>query len=135
MIYSLSINIEENVKMSRRSMGERTIYNWLKTNNIEFESEKRFSDCRNIRPLPFDFYLLDHNVLIEFDGKQHFKPFWFGHFTTPDFRTKMKLQFTKIQYHDSIKNDYCLNKNIELIRIPYWELENINDILRDKLIK
>ena len=54
------------------SIGERQIRNYLESNNIAFEQEKWFSDCRDVKPLPFDFYLPDYNMLIEFDGKQHF---------------------------------------------------------------
>jgi len=113
------------------SKGERAIREWLQSNDINFESEKRFSDCRNEQPLPFDFYLSDHNILIEFDGEQHYKPCGFG----ASSRSQMELKFAKTQHHDTIKNDYCLEKNIELVRIPYWDFEKIDDILTFHLKK
>lgn len=104
------------------SIGERRIRMYLELNHICFEQEKWFPDCRDTRPLPFDFYLPDYNMIIEFDGEQHYKQ---GHFTHSN--------LSYIQAHDAIKNKYCNNNNIELIRIPYWDINKIEDILNDKL--
>ena len=35
--------------------------------------------------------------------------------------------------HDAIKNAYCEDHNIKLIRIPYWELNNVESILNNNL--
>ena len=105
------------------SIGERRIRNFLELNNILFEQEKWFSDCRDIKPLPFDFYLPNYNMVIEFDGKQHYEQ---GHFT------HSHLSYT--QAHDAIKNNYCKDNNINLLKIPYWEINNIETILNNKLI-
>ena len=43
-------------------------------NNIEFKKEKKFKDCKDKYQLPFDFYLPQYNLCIEFDGEQHFNP-------------------------------------------------------------
>lgn len=105
------------------SIGERRIRIFLESNNILFEQEKWFADCRDINPLPFDFYLPDYNLLIEFDGKQHYEQ---GHFT------HSHLSYT--QAHDAIKNAYCKESNINLLRIPYWDINNIETILNNKLL-
>lgn len=105
------------------SIGERKIRIYLESNDIKFEQEKWFSDCRDIKPLPFDFYLPDYNMIIEFDGEQHFKQ---GHFT------HSHLSYT--QAHDVIKNEYCKNNNIKLIRIPYWDMNNIETILNNEFL-
>ncbi len=105
------------------SIGERRVRNYLESNNILFEQEKWFSDCRDIKPLPFDFYLPDYNLLIEFDGKQHYEQ---GHFT------HTHLSYT--QAHDVIKDNYCKENNINLLRIPYWDMDNIETILNNKLL-
>lgn len=102
------------------SIGERRIRSYLELNNVLFEQEKWFSDCRDINPLPFDFYLPNYNMVIEFDGEQHFKPSHFTH---------SKLSYT--QAHDAIKNEYCKDNNIKLVRIPYWDMNNIETILDD----
>lgn len=76
----------------------------------------RFNDCRNIRPLPFDFYLPEHRISIEYDGKHHYKP-------VPQFGGNDYLEKTKI--HDNIKTEYCLVNNIRLLRISYTDFNNI----------
>ena len=99
---------------NKKSKGEIKITRFLTNNNIQFEREKRFSDCRNIRPLPFDFYLPKYNLCIEFDGIQHFKPIKRSYKMTDD---EIEKNFKYIQKHDQIKNDYCKNNGIILIRL------------------
>jgi len=100
------------------SKGEETISKYLINNNIKFIRQHRYKDCRDKKPLPFDFYLPDLNMCIEYDGEQHFKSVntWGGE--------KVLLQ---IQKHDRIKNSFCICNNIQLIRIKYNE--NIIDKL------
>lgn len=75
-----------------------------------FGKENKFNDCKDQRLLPFDFYLPDYNMCIEFDGIQHFKPIeYFGGLKT----------YKETKRRDKIKNDYCKNNNIQLIRIKY----------------
>jgi very-short-patch-repair endonuclease len=76
--------------------------------------EKEFEDCINIkigkycRSLRFDFYIPEQNTVIEFDGEQHFIK-----------RGKFGDKFETLKENDIIKNEYCLNNNIKLIRIHY----------------
>lgn len=94
----------------RESHGERQIRLWLEKHDIAYERQKKFEDCKNIRPLHFDFYLPKENILIEYDGEQHFRSVdLFG----GEDGLKKRLQY------DSIKNNYCKNNNIPLLRIPY----------------
>jgi very-short-patch-repair endonuclease len=104
----------------KESKGEKEIRNYLINNNIRFESQKKFKKCRYLKPLPFDFYLPDYNLCIEYDGEQHFmlKEFWGG-----------QKEFEKIQRKDKIKNIFCEKENISLIRIKY------DDNIIDKLSK
>lgn len=44
-------------------------------------------------------------------------------------------QLRIVQKHDGIKNKYCLDNNILLIRIPYWESDNIESFLLSELKK
>lgn len=98
------------------SKGELKIKSFLEQNDINFVRQKRFDDCKNIKPLPFDFYLPDYNLCIEFDGELHFKQVdYFGG----------KESFLKRKENDSIKNKFCLANNIYLIRIKYNEDVNI----------
>jgi len=109
----------------QRSLGEEAIEKWLKENNILYETQKRFKECRNILPLPFDFYLPNNNICIEFDGEQHFQPikYW-----------RNNNYFNEIQKHDQIKNEYCQKNNIKLIRISYKKLKKTNNILENIFI-
>lgn len=114
-----------------RSKGELKIAQWLSDKNIKFISQYTFSDCIDKLPLPFDFYLEDYNICIEFDGRQHYDiNTGFG----MD-KVQQEQNYQKIQYHDNIKTDYCKNKNIKLIRIPYWDYQNIDSILQKEVIK
>lgn len=106
------------------SRGEIEIAKWLITNNIFFEPQKRFDDCRDILPLPFDFYLPDYNICIEYDGEQHYKPV--NKFGGLD-------KFKKLKKRDKIKTNYCNINSIILLRIKYTE--NIVEYLNYKLIK
>jgi hypothetical protein len=103
-----------------KSKGENEIENILKEKNIFYITEKIFEDCKDIGFLKFDFYLPKINTCIEFDGIQHFKSLNF-------FGGEEKLKET--QKRDKIKNQYCIENNIDLIRIPYYKFDNIKDIL------
>ena len=107
------------------SKGEIEIENHLKNNNIFYVNQKRFKDCINIKPLPFDFYLSDYNICIEYDGEQHFRSVktWGG-----------EERFIISKKKDAIKTKYCEDNGIKLIRIPYWEKDNIEDILKKEVI-
>lgn len=107
----------------KESRGEKETGVFLSENNIKFIREKIFLDCKNVRPLPFDFYLPDFNICIEYDGEQHFfnKPGWGG-------RAKLK----EIKKRDKIKTNYCIINNILLIRISFKE--NVIDILTNQLL-
>ena len=106
------------------SRGEKSIRIFLENNNIGFEKEFIFEGCKNKLPLPFDYYLIDYNLCIEYDGEQHFKPNeFFGGEKSMD----------KLVKNDTIKNQYCIDNNIDLIRIPYYEYNNIEKILYEKM--
>lgn len=110
-----------------KSKGEEKIAQILLENNIPFEKEKKFSNCK----LPatnqyarFDFYVND-SYLIEYDGRQHFE------YDNQGWNNKEN--FLKTQERDSFKNQWCKNNNIPLIRIPYTKLESLS--LEDLLLE
>lgn len=104
----------------KESVGEKRIHEFLELHNIAFEQEKRFEDCRDVKPLPFDFYLPEYNTIIEFDGNHHFEENGLGNH-----------EITK--QHDAMKNEYCDSHNIHLVRIPYWDGNRIEEILTKEL--
>lgn len=105
-------------KCGQNSHGNIKIDQLLTNANIPFEREKRFDDCIDIGYLRFDFYV-DNHYLIEFDGRQHFSN------NNSIFDTK------DTQRKDKIKNEWCKNHNIPLIRIPYTHYDKLqlNDLL------
>lgn len=114
--------------INRESRGEFKVRKFLENSNIKFIQEYYFDDCRYKLPLRFDFYLPDYNVLIEFDGQQHYDDYFY----------KNKVEDAEYSLNETIKRDrikdeYCKEKNIKLIRIPYFEEKNINKILKKEL--
>lgn len=109
-----------------KSKGENRIYNFLMSNKIKFESQKRFEICKNKKPLPFDFFIPSKNFLIEFDGEQHFNS---------NIKFGNNYSFKKRKINDSIKNDFASKSGISLLRISYKNIKNIEIILQDKLLK
>lgn len=107
-------------RKSCKSHGERIITETLNKLNINYIREYSFSDCRSLNnyPLRFDFYCPDYNLLIEFQGKHHYEPV--------NKYPKAKRVTEKTKINDQIKINYCQSRNIDLITIPYWELENIS---------
>jgi very-short-patch-repair endonuclease/DNA-directed RNA polymerase subunit RPC12/RpoP len=94
----------------KESKGERAIYDFLSIRKITFVAQKRFKDCRNRLELPFDFYLPEKNICIEYDGEQHFdKNNFYNKHRGFEYREK----------NDQIKNEFCKKSGIRLIRIKY----------------
>lgn len=99
--------------LCRESKGEVIIRSYLERHSIFFESQKRFKDCKDKKPLPFDFYLPDYNICIEYNGIQHYRK-------DKQFLNK-EDQFSYRLKHDQIKYSFCKNCNIKLLVIPYTE--------------
>lgn len=94
------------------SKGEIEIEKILKEYKLEYETQKKFEDCKYKNYLYFDFYIKKYNLCIEFDGELHFKSIeYFG----GDEGLKVR------QFRDEIKNEYCKKNNINLLRIRYDE--------------
>lgn len=96
-------------------------------NNLRYESEYTVTIYNN--KYRYDFFLPDYNLFIEYDGVQHYEPIRFH----GDNVEENERAFKKNQEHDKIKNDYCKDNNINLLRIPYWEKENIETIINSCL--
>ena len=103
------------------SKGEKAISKFLDKNSISYYRQHKFEDCRNIHQLPFDFYIPSIRTCIEFDGPQHYEPMsFFGGLEA----------FEKLKINDKIKNDYCEDNFIDIVRIKYDQYDNINEYLR-----
>ena len=101
---------------------EILLYNLMKKVKINFIPEQIFDNCKDKSYLPFDLYLCNENIIIECDGLQHFTPIdYFGG----------KSAFELNKKHDNLKNEYCKNNNIALLRIPYIFDTNVD---KDKIV-
>ena len=100
------------------SKGENIIKNILDDNKILYKEQKTFDDLKASSGVyfKFDFYLPEYNCCIEYDGIQHFEV-W-------GWQTEEGLK--KTQERDKIKDKYCKDNNIKLVRIPYTDFEKIN---------
>lgn len=112
------------------SSGEVAVANALDSLNIKYERQKVFKDCCYKKPLRFDFYLPDFQTCIEYDGRQHFEPVTFG---SCDEEQALK-EYYATQSRDKVKDLYCKNNNMALLRIPYWEYNQIDDLIRQKIL-
>ena len=97
------------------SINEQKIKEMLEKLNISFTVQQTFNDLKDKLYLPFDFFV-KNNYIIEFDGAQHFKPV-------------ANWNFEKGRVHDLMKNKYCFEHNIPLIRIPYDVEYDFNDLV------
>lgn len=92
--------------------GELIINKILKLLNIKYEPQKKFNNLKDTQPLSYDFYIPDQNILIEYQGQQHYEPIdYFGGVN----------QFKIQQKHDKLKSDYAKKHNYNLIAVPYTE--------------
>jgi hypothetical protein len=102
------ITRKQGCPMCRNSKGENILFNLFTKNKIKFTPQKKFSECKSINLLPFDFYLDEFNCCIEFHGLQHFQSIKvFG----------AEEKFIYLQRKDKIKDKYCENNNISLLII------------------
>lgn len=126
------INSKQGCPKCCLSKGEEKVRLFLETNRLEYSYQKMFDGCRNPKTgclLKFDFFVPRQNVLIEYDGEQHYQ-------STPRLQ---KYKFTQkdvdqIKYRDNIKSTFSSENGIKLIRISYLEKTQIDDILRKELL-
>ena len=109
------------------SHGEKYIRNYLDTNNIKYESQKRFSDLKDKKPLSYDFYLPKYKILIEYQGEQHYESRKFN----GKEGTNLELQ----QLHDKLKKDYARANGYRLLELHYSldTQEKVNQFLERRI--
>lgn len=103
-----------------KSKGEQEILAFLEKHNIQYIPQKTFAPL-NKSKYRFDFYLPQFNIAIEYQGEQHYRDNNF-------FKDNLNI----VQQRDAVKRQYCLENNIELLEIPYWEYKNISQILASR---
>ena len=111
---------------NRKYKGEEAIKTFLDENNHTNIPQHKDDLCKNKFRLPFDNYLPDYKLLIEYDGAQHFEP---GHFN-------MSLeQYRIVRHHDIIKNKFALENNYLLLRIAFTDFKYIKTILEAAILR
>jgi len=117
--------------ISGLSQGELKIKTYLESKKVNFKTQFSFDDLRYKKKLRFDFAVFNENdkleFLLEFDGEAHFSPTRFGGIDEVKAISNLEQQ----QIKDNLKNIYCRDNKILLIRIPYWHLEDLEKILDD----
>lgn len=111
----------------RSSKGEKRIMKFLDENSFEYTTQATYKDLIDVHPLRFDFAVEIDNkkeILIEYDGEQHFQPvaIWGG-----------EEALKRNQIRDKKKSEYAKVNGYKLIRIPYWDFDNIENILKEEL--
>ena len=114
--------LNQGCPLCTETKGEREIRLILEHENILFNTQHTFNECKYKRLLPFDFYIEDLNLCIEYDGIQHYKisEFFGG-----------RSAFMKQKHRDKLKNKFCENNGINLLRIKYCD--NIKETLLNYL--
>jgi Zn finger protein HypA/HybF involved in hydrogenase expression len=107
------------------SRGVKTIIAFLEKYNLDYTREVTFPNCEYKRPLRFDFKVYKNEqdfILIEFDGELHER----------GFNGKDDEEFLETQIRDNIKNEYCKNNNLRLLRISRHQFKDIENILLEE---
>lgn len=105
------------------SKGEEKIRIYFNDKKVNYKPQYTFDDLIGIGGglLKFDFAVFDLNnnikFLIEYDGEFHFE------------KQYSDDKFETVQIHDERKNQYCKDNKISLLRIPYWEFDDIESII------
>lgn len=105
------------------SKGEISLESNLKKRNINYIHGYKFEDLKYKRTLEFDFAVFDDDdnikLLIEFDGIQHFESTFYS------------KNLNEVQYRDKLKDEYCIENNLKLLRIPYTQIKEIPKIIKN----
>lgn len=123
--FSRGINCPTCHKSRSMPKGEERIFDYLSKNNILFIHGYEFDDLYGVNGgnLSYDFYLPTENLLIEYNGEQHYYPVkYFGG----------EEKFKKQIEHDLRKSNYAKLHNYDLLIIPYTQYKNIEKILSNK---
>jgi hypothetical protein len=105
------------------SKGEMKVKDYLDINKIDYKMQYTDKNCKDKIVLRFDFAIFDKNKLIglvEFDGAQHEK----------EIKWWTKSAFIDLKKRDLIKNDFCKNNSIPLLRIKYNEIKLTDEKLK-----
>jgi hypothetical protein len=121
-------NMRSGCPVCKSSKGERAIYNYLTNLNIKFIPQHQIYYKNSFHY--FDAFVPSRNLLIEYNGKQHYEVITWTSSMTPE---EAEERFAYQQNRDYLKREYCKISNTRLLEISYEDYENINKILNNKL--
>jgi very-short-patch-repair endonuclease/Zn ribbon nucleic-acid-binding protein len=110
---------------NKESRATMFIENFLINNKIPYNKEAQFNGVKSLKNhqlFRFDFYIEDLNLIIEYDGIQHFIN-TFGY------------DNTSYKENDIIKNEWCKKKKVALLRIDYKNEKNLFEILNNIIME
>ena len=112
------------------SAGEFRIVKILNELKVDYQYDKSYRGVRDKGLLRFDFVLnpdSDNPAIIEFDGEQHFQVVRWGRQS----QAQAQKAYDNTIRRDKIKNDFCDDNDICMIRIPFHEKDNIENMVKD----
>ena len=127
MYYWNLLRIDQGCAFCHKSEWENFIRLIFVKLGILYETEKEFDGLIDVRPLRFDFYLPEYQKVIEYDGRHHFEPINFNGIS----ESQALKEFDDVKRRDKLKNDYCYNHHIPLLRIPYYEFDHAEQMIKD----
>ena len=98
--------------------------------DVDYLYDQTYWDVKDKSLLRWDFILRhkhDNPMVIEYDGVAHFLPTRFGGIS----QEKAQENLTTAQRRDRIKGDHCTENNIPMLRIPYWDFDNIETLVME----
>jgi hypothetical protein len=114
---SPEFRIINNILLNRNKLVFKSIEKFLRENNIDFKKNYQMGATN----ISFDFFLFKINTVVDFDIS--------GYYTLID----KEESYESLKTNDKIKNDYCEDNYIDLIRIRYDQIDRIFDILKESL--
>jgi len=128
--------IHTNPKPKNMSRGERTVYDILEELGLEhgtdFKTEYKFKKLLGIggQQLRYDFVVFDKEdlLLIEFDGRQHYKPVKWQNNESDE---KVQQRYQMIRCHDKRKNKYAMKHEYPLLRIKYSDVNSAKELIEE----
>lgn len=101
--------MSENPSKTSNTRGEKTIARWLERQGIRYQQQYRIPGCHH----PYDFYLPDHNIIIEFDGAHH----WRGRWWLTEDAEAVTQALERQREKDAFETSYAQQHGYEIIRI------------------
>lgn len=113
------------------SKAEYILQQYLAQNDILYIQQYKFIDCTDVKSLPFDFAIFNHEskklmFLVELQGEQHYYPFTFN----GESQEQKEKNLEERKRLDKIKLDYCKNHKIQILYIKYTHFNRIEEIFQ-----